>query len=245
MRQALLRGESPAALLAGSNTTIGVIATDAVSLTKTPSPAPGDGWPRWPGPSHSPRTHAAGWRYPCGFCPRGLQVCTAHPVVLATMATEGGGRATLRAVLMAQPSPPPKGCTCLAVRRVKAAMRSTAHLALLGRPRRGLYYDGIPADLAQWPTNCCRSCCVARRCALGASSRKGIRRLPAVGTTRTSTSGCCCCVAVLAGVCRRQHAHPGGWRLPAPARAYAPPRCMDRSAQPSIWLAVFYSAASE
>ena len=100
MRQALLRGESPAALLAGSNTTIGVIATDAV-LTKPQAQRLAmvghDGLARAIHPVHTLLDGDTLFALSTGASGR-----TAHPVVLATMATEAVARATLRAVLMAR-----------------------------------------------------------------------------------------------------------------------------------------------
>ena len=100
MRQALLRGESPAALLAGSNTTIGVIATDAV-LTKPQAQRLAmvghDGLARAIYPVHTLLDGDTLFALSTGASGR-----TAHPVVLATMATEAVARATLRAVLMAR-----------------------------------------------------------------------------------------------------------------------------------------------
>ena len=99
-RDALLQGHAPQSLLAGSNTTIGVIATDAV-LTKPQAQRLAmvghDGLARAIHPVHTLLDGDTLFALSTGASGR-----TAHPVVLATMATEAVARATLRAVLMAR-----------------------------------------------------------------------------------------------------------------------------------------------
>ena len=99
-RRALLRGEPPHALLAGSNTTIGVIATDA-RLTKVQAQrlavAGHDGLARAINPVHTMSDGDTLFALATGRAPR-------HPgmLVLATMAAEAVARATVRAVLAAR-----------------------------------------------------------------------------------------------------------------------------------------------
>ncbi|WP_312304911.1 P1 family peptidase [Pulveribacter sp.] len=99
-RRALLRGEPPHPLLAGSNTTIGVIATDA-RLTKVQAQrlamAGHDGLARSINPVHTMSDGDTLFALATG--------CAAqHPgmMVLATMAAEAVARATVRAVLAAR-----------------------------------------------------------------------------------------------------------------------------------------------
>ncbi|MBS0391862.1 MAG: P1 family peptidase [Proteobacteria bacterium] len=99
-RRALLAGEPPHALLAGSNTTIGVIATDAL-LTKVQAQrlavAGHDGLARAINPVHTMSDGDTLFTLATG---RHAQ----HPgmMVLATMAAEAVARATVRAVLAAR-----------------------------------------------------------------------------------------------------------------------------------------------
>ncbi|WP_287966332.1 P1 family peptidase [Diaphorobacter sp.] len=99
-RHALLRGEPPHPLLAGSNTTIGVIATDA-RLTKVQAQrlavAGHDGLARSINPVHTMSDGDTLFTLATGHVPH-------HPgmMVLATMAAEAVARATVRAVLAAR-----------------------------------------------------------------------------------------------------------------------------------------------
>ncbi len=99
-RHALLRGEPPHPLLAGSNTTIGVIATDA-RLTKVQAQrlavASHDGLARSINPVHTMSDGDTLFTLSTGHVPH-------HPgmMVLATMAAEAVARATVRAVLAAR-----------------------------------------------------------------------------------------------------------------------------------------------
>jgi len=99
-RRALLRGEPPHPLLAGSNTTIGVIATDA-QLTKIQARrlaiAGHDGLARAINPVHTMSDGDTLFALATGKA-------AAHPgmMVLATMAAEAVARATVRAVLLAR-----------------------------------------------------------------------------------------------------------------------------------------------
>ncbi len=97
--RALLAGEPPAPVLAGSNTTIGVIATDA-ALTKVQATrlaqAGHDGLARTIHPVHTVADGDTLFALATGQHP-------SHPgmMVLATMAAEAVARATVRAVLAA------------------------------------------------------------------------------------------------------------------------------------------------
>ena len=99
-RRALLRGEPPHPLLAGSNTTIGVIATDA-RLTKVQAQrlamAGHDGLARSINPVHTMSDGDTLFAMATGLAAQ-------HPgmMVLATMAAEAVARATVRAVWMAR-----------------------------------------------------------------------------------------------------------------------------------------------
>ncbi|ACM32671.1 P1 family peptidase [[Acidovorax] ebreus] len=99
-RHALLLGEPPHPLLAGSNTTIGVIATDA-RLTKVQAQrlavAGHDGLARSINPVHTMSDGDTLFTLSTGHVPH-------HPgmMVLATMAGEAVARATVRAVLAAR-----------------------------------------------------------------------------------------------------------------------------------------------
>ncbi|WP_404302811.1 P1 family peptidase [Alicycliphilus denitrificans] len=99
-RRALLAGEPPHALLAGSNTTIGVIATDA-RLTKVQAQrlavAGHDGLARAINPVHTMSDGDTLFTLATG-------VHAQHPgmMVLATMAAEAVARASVRAVLAAR-----------------------------------------------------------------------------------------------------------------------------------------------
>ena len=99
-RHTLLRGEPPHPLLAGSNTTIGVIATDA-RLTKVQAQrlavAGHDGLARSINPVHTMSDGDTLFTLATGHVPH-------HPgmMVLATMAAEAVARATVRAVLAAR-----------------------------------------------------------------------------------------------------------------------------------------------
>lgn len=101
MRRALLRGERPAALLGGTNTTIGVIATDAV-LTKPQAQrlaiAGHDGLARTINPVHTQMDGDTLFALATGTAGRSLDMVT-----LATLAAEAVARATQRAVLTARP----------------------------------------------------------------------------------------------------------------------------------------------
>lgn len=100
-RRALLRGEAPRPLLPGTNTTIGVIATDAV-LTKVQAQrlamAGHDGLARSINPVHTMSDGDTLFALGTGLAGR------QHPgmLVLATMAAEAVARATVRAVLAAR-----------------------------------------------------------------------------------------------------------------------------------------------
>ena len=100
MRRALLRGELPGALLGGSNTTIGVIATDAV-LTKPQAQRLAvvghDGLARAINPVHTQMDGDTLFALATGAAAR-----TPDLVVLATMAAEAVARATVRAALAAR-----------------------------------------------------------------------------------------------------------------------------------------------
>lgn len=99
-RRALLAGEPPLAPLAGTNTTIGVIATDA-TLTKAQATrlaqAGHDGLARTINPVHTPFDGDTLFALATGRS-------ATHPgmMVLATMAAEAVAQATLRAVLAAR-----------------------------------------------------------------------------------------------------------------------------------------------
>ena len=99
-RRALLAGEPPHPLLAGSNTTIGVIATDA-QLTKVQAQrlavAGHDGLARAINPVHTMSDGDTLFTLATG-------IHAQHPgmLVLATMAAEAVARATVRAVLAAR-----------------------------------------------------------------------------------------------------------------------------------------------
>ena len=99
-RHALLRGEPPHPLLAGSNTTIGVVATDA-RLTKVQAQrlavASHDGLARSINPVHTMSDGDTLFTLATGHVPH-------HPgmMVVATMAAEAVARATVRAVLAAR-----------------------------------------------------------------------------------------------------------------------------------------------
>jgi L-aminopeptidase/D-esterase-like protein len=100
IRRALLRGEPPHTLLAGTNTTIGAIATDA-ALTKAQAQrlavAGHDGLARATNPAHTQLDGDTLFALATGRAPR-------HPgmLVLAAMAAEAVARATVRAVLAAR-----------------------------------------------------------------------------------------------------------------------------------------------
>ena len=99
-RRALLAGEPPIPILAGTNTTVGVIATDA-ALTKVQATrlaqAAHDGLARAINPVHTVSDGDTLFALATGRV-------QAHPgmMVLATMAAEAVARATVRAVLAAQ-----------------------------------------------------------------------------------------------------------------------------------------------
>ena len=100
IRRALLRGEPPHTLLAGTNTTIGAIATDA-ALTKAQAQrlavAGHDGLARATNPAHTQLDGDTLFALATSRAPR-------HPgmLVLAAMAAEAVARATVRAVLAAR-----------------------------------------------------------------------------------------------------------------------------------------------
>ena len=99
-RDALLRGEAPSAILAGSNTTLGVVATDA-QITKPQAQrlatVAHDGLARAINPVHTMSDGDTLFTLATG-------VQEQHPgmMVLATMAAEATARATARAVLAAR-----------------------------------------------------------------------------------------------------------------------------------------------
>jgi L-aminopeptidase/D-esterase-like protein len=99
-RRALLRGERPLPILAGTNTTIGVIATDA-PLTKTQTQRLArighDGLARSINPVHMPSDGDT--LFALGT---GLAGASPGMTVLGVMAAEAVARATVRAVLSAQ-----------------------------------------------------------------------------------------------------------------------------------------------
>jgi len=100
IRRALLAGEAPIPILAGSNTTIGVVATDA-KLTKVQAnrlaQVAHDGLARAINPVHTVADGDTLFALATGRHDK-------HPgmMVLATMAAEAVARATVRAVLAAQ-----------------------------------------------------------------------------------------------------------------------------------------------
>jgi len=102
-RRALLRGELPKPLLAGTNTTIGVIATDAV-LTKVQAnrlaTVAHDGLARAINPVHTMSDGDTLFALATGRVP--LAADGPGMTVLSTMAAEVAARATLRAVLAAR-----------------------------------------------------------------------------------------------------------------------------------------------
>lgn len=102
-RRALLRGEPPKPLLAGTNTTLGVIATDAV-LTKVQAnrlaTVAHDGLARAINPVHTMSDGDTLFALATGRVP--LEGNAPGMTVLGTMAAEAVARATLRAVLAAR-----------------------------------------------------------------------------------------------------------------------------------------------
>jgi L-aminopeptidase/D-esterase-like protein len=102
-RRALLRGEPPKPLLAGTNTTLGVIATDAV-LTKVQAnrlaSVAHDGLARAINPVHTMSDGDTLFALATGRVP--LEGNAPGMTVLGTMAAEAVARATLRAVLAAR-----------------------------------------------------------------------------------------------------------------------------------------------
>jgi len=102
-RRALLRGEPPKPLLAGTNTTLGVIATDAV-LTKVQAnrlaSVAHDGLARAINPVHTMSDGDTLFALATGHVP--LEGGAPGMTVLGTMAAEAVARATLRAVLAAR-----------------------------------------------------------------------------------------------------------------------------------------------
>ena len=99
-RRALLRGENPHTLLSGTNTTIGVVATDAI-LTKVQARrlamSAHDGLARAINPVHTMSDGDTLFALGTGHHPNpGM-------LLLATMAAEASARATVRAVLAADP----------------------------------------------------------------------------------------------------------------------------------------------
>ena len=113
-RRALLRGELPQSILPGTNTTIGVVATDAV-ITKAQAQrlavAAHDGLARSINPVHTQLDGDT-------LFTLGTGVAGKHPgmLVLAAMAAEATARATLRAVQMARSLTTAEGLTlpCMA-----------------------------------------------------------------------------------------------------------------------------------
>jgi len=106
-RRALLRGELPKPLLAGTNTTLGVIATDAV-LTKVQAnrlaSVAHDGLARAINPVHTMSDGDTLFALATGRIPLEGPGAESRPgmTVLGTMAAEAVARATLRAVLAAR-----------------------------------------------------------------------------------------------------------------------------------------------
>jgi L-aminopeptidase/D-esterase-like protein len=102
-RRALMRGDVPTPLLAGTNTTIGVVATDAV-LTKVQANrlamAGHDGLARSINPVHTMSDGDA--LFALATCRVPLEGSTAGMTVLSAMAAEAVARATLRAVRAAR-----------------------------------------------------------------------------------------------------------------------------------------------
>jgi len=102
-RRALLRGELPKPLLAGTNTTLGVVATDAV-LTKVQAnrlaSVAHDGLARAINPVHTMSDGDTLFALATGRVP--LEGDAPGMTVLGTMAAEAVARATLRAVLAAR-----------------------------------------------------------------------------------------------------------------------------------------------
>ena len=102
-RRALLRGEQPKPLLAGTNTTLGVIATDAV-LTKVQAnrlaSVAHDGLARAINPVHT--MSDGDTLFALATCRVPLEGNAPGMTVLGTMAAEAVARATLRAVLAAR-----------------------------------------------------------------------------------------------------------------------------------------------
>ena len=102
-RRALLRGEAPKPLLAGTNTTLGVIATDAL-LTKVQAnrlaSVAHDGLARAINPVHTMSDGDTLFALATGRVP--LEGDAPGMTVLGTMAAEAVARATLRAVLAAR-----------------------------------------------------------------------------------------------------------------------------------------------
>lgn len=98
--RALLRGELPHALLPGTNTTIGVVATDAI-LDKAQAQrlalAAHDGLARSISPAHTQLDGDTLFALATGASGK-----RAHPLLLAALAAEATARATLRAVQAAQ-----------------------------------------------------------------------------------------------------------------------------------------------
>ena len=99
-RRALLRGQPPQPLLAGTNTTIGVVATDAI-LTKAQAHrlaiAAHDGLARSINPVHTMSDGDTLFSLGTGIAGKSLGM-----MVLATMAAEATARATVRAVQAAR-----------------------------------------------------------------------------------------------------------------------------------------------
>ncbi|WP_453934085.1 P1 family peptidase [Acidovorax temperans] len=99
-RRALLRGQPPQPLLAGTNTTIGVVATDAI-LTKVQAHrlaiAAHDGLARSINPVHTMSDGDTLFSLGTGIAGKSLGM-----MVLATMAAEATARATVRAVQAAR-----------------------------------------------------------------------------------------------------------------------------------------------
>ncbi|RAR85563.1 L-aminopeptidase/D-esterase-like protein [Paracidovorax anthurii] len=106
-RRALLAGEAPHPLLAGTNTTIGVVATDAV-ITKAQARrlavCAHDGLARAINPVHTLSDGDTLFALGTGLAGKPLGM-----MVLATMAAEATARATLRAVLAARALTTPEG----------------------------------------------------------------------------------------------------------------------------------------
>ncbi len=120
-RRALLAGDVPRTLLAGTNTTIGVVATDAL-ITKAQARrlavCAHDGLARAINPVHTLSDGDTLFALGTGLAGRTLGM-----MVLSTLAAEATARATLRAVLAAQSITTPEGLHLPAAVDLAAATR--------------------------------------------------------------------------------------------------------------------------